>query len=241
MPPRPEELKKQKLLINRGLSPEQNELMGYKADSVWLHNVGFVSHSKFYKGMGQIMLPGAEPGKVATFCIENRAAFSYDKGDRKQGHIIHTPIELAEDFLGISRYGFRHPTLDLTKQGCFMTTKAVDDVPDKEWDKLVVEANEAFDDYCQAKVLEANSHWSIPTHRICISETHRKAALYLDAKGLILAKECQWVGRSNASAVGIVECEWCGGPLKKTVRKCVHCGEWRPGMKPTAKEMEGAA
>ena len=49
MPPRPEELKKQKLLTNRGLSPEQTELMGYKADSVWLHNVGFVSHSRFFK------------------------------------------------------------------------------------------------------------------------------------------------------------------------------------------------
>ena len=115
MPPRPEELKKQKLLINRGLSPEQTELMGYKADSVWLHNVGFVSHSKFYKGMGQIMLPGAESGKVATFCIENRAAFAYDKGDRKQGHIIHTPHRNRRGFPRNLSLWIQAPDIDLTK------------------------------------------------------------------------------------------------------------------------------
>ena len=234
MPPRPEELKKQKLLTNRGLSPEQTELMGYKADSVWLHNVGFVSHSRFFKGMGQIMLPGAESGKVATFCIENRVAFAYDKGDRKQGFIIHTPLEIAEDFLGISRYGFRHPTSDLTKQGCFMTTVPLSELPKNQSDKLIIEANEGFDSWCQAKVMEADSNWSIPSQRICISEIQRKACLYLDAKGILLAKEHQWVGRSNASAVGIIECHFCGSPLRKSVKKCPHCQEWQPGMKPAA-------
>lgn len=232
--PRPEELKKQKLLTNRGLSPEQVELMGYKADSVWLHNVGFVSHSRFFKGMGQIMLPGAESGKVSTFCIENRVAFAYDKGDRKQGFIVHTPIEIAEDFLGISRYGFRHPTSDLTRQGCFLTLLPIDQLPKPEKEKLIVEANEGFDSWCQAKVMEADSNWSIPSQRICISEIQRKAALYLDAKGILLAKEHAWVGRSNASAVGIAECAFCGSPIRKTVKKCPHCQEWQPGMKATA-------
>ncbi len=231
MPPRPEEIKKQQKLVNRGLSPEQQELMGYKAEAVWLHNVGFMAHSRFFKGMGQIMLPGAEPGKVATFCIAERAAFSYDKGDRKQGHIVHKPIEIAEDFLGISKYGYRHPTTDLTKQGCFLTLEELD-LRKGAHEKLIVEANASFDEWAQAKVMEGDSYWSIPAQRVCISEAHRKACLYLDAKGLLLSREHAWVGRSNTSAVGIVECEWCASPIKKSVKKCPHCGEWRPGCDP---------
>lgn len=234
MPPKPEEIKKQQKLVNRGLSPEQRDLMGIQAKAVWLHNVGFMPHSRFFKGMGQLMLPGAEMGKVASVCIENRTAFAYDKGDRKQGFIIHTPIEIAEDFLGISRYGFRHPTTDLTRQGCFMTTMELPAMPAKDLEKLIVEANAGFDEWCQAKVMEGDSYWSIPAQRVCLGEAHRKACLYLDAKGLLLAKEHQWVGRSNSSAVGITECAFCGSPIRKTVKKCPHCQEWQPGMKPAA-------
>lgn len=234
--PRPEDVKKQQKLINKGLSPEQRDLMEVQAKMAWLHNVGFMSHSKFFKGMGQVMLPGAEVGKVATFCIEARTAFAYDKGDRKQGFIIHTPQEIAEDFLGISRYGFRHPTTDLTKQGCFLTLKPLDELTKAESEKLIIEATATFDEWCQAKVMEGDSYWSIPAQRVAIAEPHRKACLYLDAKGLLLAKEHQWVGRSNASAVGIAECAFCASPIRKTVRKCPHCQEWQPGMKPSAKD-----
>jgi len=232
--PRPEEIKKQQKLMNRGLAPEQRELMDVQAKPVWLHNVGFMPHSKFFKGFGQISLGAAEPGKVVSFCIAERAAFAYDKGDRKQGFIIHPPIDLAEDFLGISRYGFRHPTTDKTKQGCFMTLLALNELPKQESEKMIVEANAGFDEWCQAKVMEADSYWSIASQRICIGEPHRKACLYLDAKGLMLAKEHQWVGRSNSSAVGIAECAFCGSPIRKTVKKCPHCQEWQPGMKPAA-------
>lgn len=234
MPPKPEELKKNKQLINRGLLPEQRELMDIPAQPVWLHNVGFLAHSRFFRGMGQVMLPGAEPGKVSTICLERRSAFVYDKGDKKQGAIIHTPFEIAEDFLGIAMGMNRHPSTDLTKQGCFMTTKELDELPKAQSEKLIVEANAAFDEWCQACVMRADSNWSIPQQRICISESDRKACLYLDAKGLLLAKEHAWVGRSNASAVGITECAFCGSPIRKSVKKCPTCQEWQPGMKPAA-------
>ena len=236
--PRPEQMKKEKLLINKGLMPEQRELMGYDATPVWLHNVGFLGHSKYFPGMGQITLPGAEAGKVASISIEKRAAFAYDKGDRKQGFIIHTPAEIAEDFMGISQFGDHHPTTNLTLQGCFVTGRPLDQLPPKEREALLTAAQGKFDDWCQQKVMEADSYWAITAQRVCISEVHRKACLYLDAKGLLLAKEHQWVGRSNASAIGISECEYCGSPIKKTVKKCPHCQEWQPGFGPKAPKSE---
>ena len=233
--PRPDKLKQENVFINRGLSPEQRELMGYSVQPVWLHNVGFLPHSRNFIGKGQVTLPGAEAGKVSSFCIKDRAAFVYDKGDRKQGFIIHTPQEMAEDFLGISQFGDRHPSCNLTFQGCFMTAMPLDDLPPKEREKLIIDANAKFDEWCQHKVMEADSYWPIPAQRICISEVHRKACLYLDAKGMLLAKEHPWVGRSNASAIGITECAYCGSPIKKSVKKCPHCQEWQPGFAPKVK------
>jgi hypothetical protein len=238
---RPEQIKKEKLLINRGLSAEQKDLMTYETKPVWIYNVGFLAHRKFFRGMGQISIEAAENGKPSCLCLDKRAIFAYDKGDRKQGFIIENPKEVAQDFLGISPFGDNHPTTNKTLQGLFMTTEPIEKLPAKERDALITAAQQKFDDWTQAKVMEADSYWAIPQQRICISEVHRKCCLYLDAKGLLLAKEHAWLGRSNASAIGITECAYCGSPIKKTVRKCPHCQEWQPGHEPQRAEAKPEA
>lgn len=224
--PRPEQLRNENKLINRGLSAEQQDLMTYSVDPVWIYNVGFLPHSKFFHGMGQVSIPGAKNGKPECITLNKRVAFAYDKGDRKQGFIVHHPKEIAEDFLGISTFGDKHPTTNLTLQGCFMTLKPLEELPAKEREALLTKAQQTWDDWCQAKVSEADSYYSITQQRVCISEIHKQACLYLDSRGLMLAREHPWVGRSNSSAIGITECPWCGSPIKKTVKKCPHCLEY---------------
>lgn len=193
-----------------------------EAKPVFIYNVSPIHEWRKPQGqLGTVVIPKREKGERVSKPYSLRGAVPrwYDKGLGRKEVFIESGIEIAEDICGCSQeFPVDTPNNNLTNFGVFITLQPFDELPKKEQDKLLDDANAKLMICLRKLVLEADLlHPATPKW---VGQIHRDALNALNE--LEGTKEQRpWAPISHAERGE--DCKFCGSKVKIGIVVCPTC------------------
>jgi hypothetical protein len=212
----------------QGLSKMDRRIVRAGGPSIFIYNVSTVFDWKRpIQGRSRAFIPKCKAGELVSEALEIPpfVVRDFDKGNRNRSQLPEEGKDIAEDILGCSTEYPGLPVNNLTNYGCFyLVGKRFEELPEKERQKILDEANDKHDNMCRTKVLEGDqlhsaghSHWLTEMYRLC--------ALHLQIRFKRENWARDWVARRGGSTVETEDCVFCGYSNKRGVVKCQNCHE----------------
>lgn len=220
--------------LNKGRRYELTKYQQRQIDEAkpfYIYNVSTIHEwPKFQGQLGTLVIPKCKSGEeVSTpLRIPGAVARWYDKGLGRKEVFIEDGREIAEDICGCSKeYPAESSNNNLTNFGVFITDRLFEELPKKEQEKILGEAQEKFILKLRELMLEADNYHSAEATKRFVGKIHVAA---LEAFNEITGSEERrpWamVKGSKQTAVKTVptaDCPFCGHPNKAGVPKCANC------------------
>lgn len=178
------------------------------------------------KSIGSILKRKAGAKVSEPLVIPGVMIRDFDAGNRYRQTYTELGKDIAEDVLGCSKEMPGLPQNDLTLRGCFyIIGKKFEELPQREQETILVEANARHEEKCRQMVLEADSFADSEVQRRWISEPYRLCAIFLaEEYGDKSMYERRWVSsRGGAQKKAVEECRWCGFEHKPGIVLCPNC------------------
>ena len=210
----------------RPLTKFERDALRVPVPCVYVYNISPIfKWAKDYPGLGPMtLMPRKEDERVSEpIVLHDRLVRGFDGGNGIRRLMVENPLDIVQDFLCCSPDFPGRPENNFTRYGCFYTEGIpLSEMPKEEQEKILDAAELEHRNRLHEKVGEADALQNTQ-FRVCITEVHRKAALYLHRTGDIQELP-DWVQRRSKLNT-TEECRFCGFENRRGIVKCRNCHE----------------